>query len=145
MQHGCINSFVFMRMILDKPDILGAFASTLCLFHCMATPLIFIAQAYPENGFKEAFFWWVNLDYLFIIISFLAVARSAKYSANQILKYLLWINWAVLFFLIINEKFHFLSLPEIITYIVAISLAVIHIYNLKFCQCKTNSCCAQNG
>ena len=46
-----------------------------------------------------------------------------------------------LFILILNEKTEWFSLAEIITYIVAFSLASLHIYNLNYCQCKSEDCC----
>ena len=45
------------------------------------------------------------------------------------------------FFQIINEKLAWTLLPETFIYITAISLAVLHIYNLKYCQCDTDGCC----
>ena len=57
------------------------------------------------------------------------------------MKTALWFNWTVLFLLIINEKLAWTSLPETFIYVTAISLAVLHIYNLKYCQCDTDGCC----
>jgi len=47
------------------------------------------------------------------------------------------ISWSTLFLLLLNEKLKLISLPEIAIYITGITLAALHIYNLKFCKCKT--------
>jgi hypothetical protein len=88
--------------------------------------------------------WWINLDFLFITISVIAVYHSAKKSSSYLMKYLLWVSWVTLFVLILNEKTEWISLKEIITYFAAIVLAFLHIYNLKFCKCETENCCQVN-
>ena len=134
-----------IKLILQKPDTLGTIVSTLCVMHCLATPLIFIAHTCPIDGYETSPSWWRNLDYIFLIISFLAVMRSAKNTSKSFMKLSLWLSWVTLFLLIINEKIQLISLPEIMTYVTALSLAVLHIYNMKYCQCKTNKCCIHNG
>ncbi len=134
-----------IKLTLQKPDTLGALASMLCVIHCLATPLIFIAHTCSIGGYETSPSWWRNLDYIFLIISFLAVTRSVKNTSKNFMKPALWLSWVTLFLLIINEKIQLVSLPEILTYVAALSLAVFHIYNMKYCQCKTNKCCTHNG
>ncbi|APU10904.1 hypothetical protein A5M85_11605 [Cellulophaga lytica] len=134
-----------MKLTLNRPDTFGALASALCLVHCFATPFIFIAHSCAAGGCETSPVWWRSLDYIFLIISFLAVLQSAKNTSKNFMKPLLWASWFSLFFLIVNEKIQLLSLPETVTYIIAIVLAALHIYNLKYCQCKTNNCCSNNG
>ena len=130
-----------MNITFQKPDTVGALASSLCVIHCLMTPLIFAAQSLTAVHEHSAPVWWQNLDFLFIIISFIAINQSTKNSNNISIKYALWINWFTLFFLILNEKTEWFSLAEIITYIVAFTLAGLHIYNLNYCQCKSEECC----
>lgn len=130
-----------MNITFQKPDTVGALASSLCVIHCLMTPLIFAAQSLTAVHEHSAPVWWQNLDFLFIIISFIAINQSTKNSNNISIKYALWINWITLFFLILNEKTEWFSLAEIITYIVAFTLAGLHIYNLNYCQCKSEECC----
>ena len=135
-----------MRLLLEKSDTFGAIASFLCMAHCILTPFVIVAlQAYAVNGYEINPFWWQNLDFLFIIISFIAIYQSTKNSNNISIKYALWINWFALFFLILNEKTEWFSLAEIITYIVAFTLASLHIYNLNYCQCKSEECCEKES
>ena len=134
-----------MKSILYKPDTFGALASTLCLIHCFATPFLFIAHTCSLSCSEAAPLWWQSIDYLFLVISLFAVYRSTQTSSNKFIKPLLWINWVALFVLIVNEKLNWFPLPEAITYVAAFTLAALHLYNLKYCQCKTDKCCTNNG
>lgn len=58
------------------------------------------------------------------------------------MKPLLWGSWTLLFALILNEKVKLFYAAETVTYAVAITLALLHLYNLKYCQCKTDKCCS---
>lgn len=133
-----------MRLLLEKSDILGACVSTLCVIHCIVTPFIFLAGACTLHECGTSPVWWKSLDYIFVVISFIAVTRSTKTTSKHYMKLLLWYSWSALFLLILNEKFDLVALPETLTHIAALSLAVLHIYNLKFCQCKTDKCCIHN-
>ena len=130
-----------MNISLRKPDTIGAIVSTLCVVHCLLTPLLFVAQSYTATHSHEAPFWWKNLDYLFILISIIAVYESTKKSTNKLIKAGLWMSWIILFLLILNEKLVWIELDEIITYSVALTLSILHIYNLNYCQCETENCC----
>jgi len=130
-----------MNISLRKPDTIGAIVSTLCVVHCLLTPLLFVAQSYTATHSHEAPFWWKNLDYLFILISIIAVYESTKKSTNKLIKAGLWMSWIMLFLLILNEKLVWIELDEIITYSVALTLSMLHIYNLNYCQCETENCC----
>ena len=130
-----------MNISLRKPDTIGAIVSTLCVVHCLLTPLLFVAQSYTATHSHEAPFWWKNLDYLFILISIIAVYESTKKSTNKLIKAGLWMSWIMLFLLILNEKLVWIELDEIITYSVALTLSMLHIYNLNYCKCETENCC----
>ena len=130
-----------MRLLLENSDTFGALASFLCLIHCIVTPFAIIAlQAYGVNGYEINPFWWQNLDFILLMISLISVAYSAKNSGKRFVKVALWSCWAILSILILNEKFHLLSFPEIGTYISSLSLAGFHVYNLKYCQCASCKC-----
>lgn len=128
-----------MISIKQKSDFLGAASSALCLVHCTATPFLFIAHAthFPS----EVPTLWKSLDYIFLIISFVAIFWSAKTTSKEWIKFALWISWGILFFMILNESMHWLNLSEYFIYIPSLSLVLFHIYNLKYCQCKDDSCC----
>ena len=124
-----------MKLTIKKPDTLGALASSLCLVHCILTPVLLLSQF--------SAIWWGSLDYVFLGLSLFAVSKSARQSAKPVMKPALWFTWIVLALLLINEKLHGFELPEFLTYISAISLAVLHVYNLKYCQCEGDDCCVK--
>jgi hypothetical protein len=88
--------------------------------------------------------WWQPLNFVFLLLSFLAINRSIKNSSNQLIKVLFYIFWSILAFLLISEEFEILHLPEVITYATGFSLAFLHIYNKKYCQCADEECCVEN-
>lgn len=131
-----------MKIISLKPDVFGAIASTLCYLHCLLTPIIFLSTSTNLNLYSSTPIWWNELDFIFISISFFAIYKSNKTTSKKFMKYLLWFGWLLLFSLIINEKISLVSLPGYLKDISAIGLAALHIYNLNYCQCKDDNCCA---
>ena len=133
-----------MNLTLKNSDIVGTFSSLLCVAHCLLTPLLFLSQAQVISSIEAVPLWWKVINFLFLIISFFAVNRSVQKSSNTLIKYLLFISWSFLTLLIINEELSLFESAEIYTYAAAISLAGLHIYNLKYCQCDDEECCVQN-
>ena len=133
-----------LKLINVKPDIFGAIASSLCVAHCLLTPFLFLSNGLLYTGLDKTPFMWSNLDFIFIFISFVAIYRSTQSTSKVFMKYALWISWVCLFSFLLNEKILLLGIPGYLTYIAAVSLSSLHIYNLKFCQCKSDNCCAQN-
>ena len=126
-----------MKLTIQHPDTLGAINSSLCVIHCFATPFLFLTQAQTSLvELSTVPLWWQLLNYVFIVVSFFAVNRTVKNSSNQLVKFLLWLSWVLLSALILNEEFEIMHMPELLTYFAGISLASLHIYNLKYCQCE---------
>ena len=132
-----------MKSITYKPDSLGALASLLCLVHCALTPFIFISQACVVSCCEESPVWWQSIDYLFLIISFFAIYKSAKTSSNRVIKKLLWFFWCALCLLILNKSIQLFSISHNFMYSTAIFLSILHLYNLRYCQCKSKGCCVE--
>ena len=126
-----------MKISTIHPDNIGATFSTLCVIHCFATPILFVTQSYMlvVPG------WWQALNYVFLLLSFFAVYKTSQNSSNQIVKILLYIFWGILATLLISEQFELFHLPEFITYSTGLTLAGLHIYNKKYCQCDDEECC----
>lgn len=117
-------------------DYLGAISSFLCLIHCVATPFLFAAHAYATSGHGvDAPEWWSWLNYGFLLISFVAVYFSVQNTSKSWMKYALYGSWVVLSLLILNEEYEIYHIPEIINYIPALALIVLHLYNRKYCMC----------
>ncbi len=130
-----------MKLIIKYSDYVGASASGLCLIHCIATPILFLSQASLISISNEMLFLWQSLNFLFLAISFIAIYYSVKNSSNSYVKILLFLSWLILSCLILIELFEILSIAEFYTYIAAISLSSLHIYNLNYCRCEDDSCC----
>ncbi|QLG44918.1 MerC domain-containing protein [Costertonia aggregata] len=124
-----------------RSDIWGSLASSLCLVHCLATPLLFAVHAGHVHGHHTHPFWWGLIDLFFIAISFMAVYWSTKNTSKNWMKWVLWISWTFLAFIILNEKLEWVPLAEALIYIPSIALVVFHLYNRKYCQCGGSECC----
>ncbi len=125
-----------------KSDVLGAAASLLCAIHCLATPFLFVVQSCSVSSCCDSSpAWWSSIDYLFIAITFFAIYQSSKNTSRHWMKYGLFATWIVLSFLVLNEKIGFFHISELWKYLAACVLIVLHMYNLKFCQCAEQSCC----
>ncbi|OJJ15029.1 hypothetical protein BKI52_39880 [marine bacterium AO1-C] len=132
-----------------KLDILGASASTLCLIHCVATPFLFIAEASAthlqhHHHHGDTPLWWSVIDIVFIIISFFAIYFSVKTTSKNWVKYALFASWALLTFIILNEKLEGIHLAEEWVYLPALSLVGLHLYNRRYCQCEDEHCPVPN-
>ena len=120
---------------------MGIIASTLCMIHCIGTPFIFIAKACSTTCCAEAPLWWVVIDYIFLFISFIAIYFINKDLKKGWLKNAFWISWFILLFTILNQSLQIIDIPKNFIYIPAISIIVLHFYNLQFCKCKNDACC----
>ncbi len=54
----------------------------------------------------------------------------------------MWISWIALFLTIMNEHLEVTKLPAGTTYMAAFMLVALHLYNLNYCQCRTDKCCS---
>ncbi len=121
-------------------DAMGAFASGLCILHCLSTPIFFIASACSSSCCSNTPLWWQWMDYLFIGISFFAIKTASKSSTKQWVIQGLWISWAVLLFFIINLKLELFYLVENLKFVPAFALVFLHTYNMRYCRCEKECC-----
>lgn len=124
-----------VKLSIQNIDIYGIIVCTLCVLHCIATPLIFFSVAVSNDNKISLPFLWKNLDYLFLAISLFIVYNSAKNTTKPIMKYLLGMSWLMLFLVLTNEKIGIFHIPELVIYITSINLAVVHLYNYRYCRC----------
>lgn len=128
-------------ILTQKSDLFGAAASGLCFIHCLATPFLFVAQTCSATCCGSAPIWWKAIDYLFLGVSFWAIYWSVQTTTKPWLKYGLWGMWLALLFVVVNEAFEWIYVPEQLIYLPAIGLIVLHLYNKKYCACKDKECC----
>ena len=131
-----------MILTNQKSDNIGAIASTLCLIHCIATPVIFIAQSCSISCASGSPVWWRSIDYFFLTISFFSVYYSTQKTSKNWIKPALWLSFICLFIVVINEKISLFYMNDNFIYIPAVSLIILHLYNRKYCKCDTNKCCS---
>ena len=103
--------------------------------------IMFLATACSASCCSAAPPWWQWLDYFFLIISFIAVQNSTKTTNSKLIKYGLWASWVGLFILVLNVKFLWFNISGNIKFIPAFSLIGLHLYNIRYHQCKANDCC----
>ena len=130
-----------MNSNLIKSDTIGIVASTLCMIHCISTPFIFIAKTCAATCCSDSPAWWAWIDVLFLVISFFAIYHTSKNSSKVWVKHAMWFSWSLLLVIIANEQLGLITLFEGAIYVPAISLVVLHFYNLKYCRCAKESCC----
>ena len=124
-----------MSLSIKYSDKIGVASNALCMLHCFATPFIFFSQTQTVHISHDIPFAWQIINYFFIIFSGIAVYYSAKNSTNNIVKFFMVLTWLILSFLIFSEGLEILHLPEILTYLSASFLSLLHIYNHKYCTC----------
>tara|TARA_B100001094_G_scaffold94567_1_gene90543 strand:- start:103 stop:510 length:408 start_codon:yes stop_codon:yes gene_type:complete len=129
------------NLSLQKSDTIGALSSGLCMIHCLATPIFFIASACSSSCCSSAPLWWQWLDYFFLVVSFIAIRYSTVSTNSILVKIGLWSSWIGLFICIINAKFGWFYLSPNIKFIPAFSIIGFHLYNLKYCKCNNDNCC----
>ncbi|MEM9919501.1 MAG: MerC domain-containing protein [Bacteroidota bacterium] len=127
-------------VINDRSDMFGAFASGLCLIHCLVTPLIFVAQACTTSCCATGPTWWGMIDYLFLGISIIAIYYSAKSTSIKWMPIALYASWLLLAICILNERFGLFHVNQFVNYVPAIGLVGLHLYNRKYCQCDDDKC-----
>ncbi len=128
----------------SKSDIIGAMASVLCFLHCLATPILFVAQAGLASAEESRPWWWGTMDMLFLAISFFAVYWSARNTSKQWIKYAFWSLWIMLALIIVNEKLEIGHLAEELIYVPTIGLILLHFYNRHYCRCENDGCCVDH-
>ena len=127
--------------VINDFDNVGIIASSLCMIHCIGTPFLFIAKACSTSCCSEAPLWWQLIDYLFLIISFVAIYFVTKNSIHKWIKISFWITWFILLLSILNHTFPIIEAPKYFTYIPASAVIILHFYNLRFCKWREDSCC----
>ena len=106
-----------MALTKNLSDKVGVFASITCMVHCAITPLIFIANICSQSCCSQAPLWWRSLDYIFLVITFIAIIQTNKEQTLKIIKRLFWFSWALLAFFIINESVMLFSVTHHLKYI----------------------------
>ena len=128
-----------MRLQLQY-DKIGIISSSLCMIHCIGTPFIFIAKACSVKCCSEAPIWWLMIDYLFLIISFIAIYYTTKKPTKPWLNISFWIAWVILLLATLEHSFSLSIIPKYFIYIPATIVVALHFYNLRLNRCEDENC-----
>ena len=123
-----------IKFLANNSDLFGVLTCSMCLIHCISTPLILISFSSLNTKLSMSYSWWSNLDYVFLIISFLMVHISAQTTRIKIMKFFFWLSWFSLFLVIINEKTELYEFSEYLIYLITTGLSLLHLFNLKYCK-----------
>ena len=109
---------------INKADLIGILSSSICLVHCVATPLLI---AFGAGFITNPFF-----KYLFLIISFGSIFKATENITSKKISLLLWISfWGFLFSTLFQEEYEWLHYSG---YLFAILIIIGHILNIKHCR-----------
>lgn len=125
-------------MLSTYSDYIGAAASSLCMIHCLLTPMLFAVQLTSLSCSEISPVWWKTIDYIFLVITFFAVWYTSKATQSKWVRASLFISWIILALLVLNASFHVIPLPHILIYIPAITMIATHMYNRRYCVCQNN-------
>ncbi len=115
---------------INNADLIGILSSSICLVHCIATPLLI---AFGAGFITNPFF-----KYLFLIISFVSIFKSTENITSKKISLLLWVSfWGFLFSTLFQEEYEWLHYSG---YLFAILIIIGHVLNLKQCR----KCSKQN-
>ena len=134
------NKKLILDLLRFKSDAVGAFASGICMLHCLSTPFFFIASTCSLSCCNNAPAWWQLMDYLFLGISFFAIQQATKSSIKEWVVKGLWVSWVALFISILNIKLEWIQLAENLKFIPALMLVGLHTYNMRSFQCEKECC-----
>lgn len=139
------NPFLEVTPHSTYSNLLGAVASGLCVIHCAVTPLLFVAKPMLEEATSEHEHlhgspFWAAFDYIFLLLSFIAVYYSVRHTSHRSLKWVLWVSWVVFAAGILFEVFH-LPYGHWLMYSGSIALVIGHLMNYRHCQVNGKNAC----
>ena len=123
-----------------RADSFGAAASFLCMIHCLATPFLFVAQTCAKSCCGDAPGWWRAIDFLFLVISFMAISQAMRTSSVKWVWRGLWLAWLALGWSVLMEALVPTLFFPGVKYTAASALIGLHFYNMKYCKCGTPNC-----
>lgn len=130
-------------IISSSSDYYGAAASSLCMIHCLLTPVLFAVQATSLSCSDISPFWWKAIDYFFLVITLVAILYTARTTSSRWVPKALFASRTILALLVVNRSFQIINIPHFLIYIPAVSLIALHIYNKRYCKCQEGHCCTE--
>ena len=129
-------------LLKQKSDVIGSLSSFICLIHCVFTPFLFAVQSHSSCCPTNTPLWWKSIDYIFLVISFMAVHKSANETSKRWIKHAFYAIWLFLCGIVLNERINYITIPHHLIYIPSLTLIALHFYNYKYCRCTEDTCCS---
>lgn len=128
-------------------DKLGIASAVICTIHCLVVPMLFLLKYWWTNTTGKALFgtsglpsWWETIDYLFLIVGFVAVYHASAHASGRYIKLSLWLFWLCLAIAVVFEHtLHWMA------YIASIGLITTHFINIRNHKKQRNSSAIANG
>ena len=113
-----------LSLLYTKPDWVGIASASLCVVHCLLTPLLLTLATTYE--------WWPGLSYLFLFVSFYAALETSWHSTGSPWLWLIWGSFVALATAVIFEDRY--PALELLSYLASVGLVVGHILNIRYCR-----------
>ncbi|MBB5284311.1 hypothetical protein HNQ92_002454 [Rhabdobacter roseus] len=111
-----------------KSDLLGIASASLCVVHCLLTPILLVLAASSAG-------WWHEVSYVFLLISYYALYETSRHCTNRRILLLIGSSLLVLTASVLLEDY-FEWLHEV-SYLASLGLITGHILNIRYCKkCK---------
>lgn len=115
--------------LFKNSDLIGAWASFLCMVHCLVLPIIISLSVFSLGINHEH---WHALDYIFVGISLIAVLYASRRSNLTWIKAGLWITFGIFSFALLGHDLF----PGLLWLSLGASLVLmaLHLFNHKACS-----------
>lgn len=113
-----------METNTSKFDWAGILSASLCVVHCLLTPVLIILLSDTA--------WWHQVSYFFLAVSFYAAFRATQHSRASKILTLIWLSFLILAFSILFED----AYPWLheVSYLASFGLVAGHILNIRYCK-----------
>lgn len=131
------NAGCNMNKYNERADKLGIASAVICTIHCLVVPVLFVVKYSLTNqvvGHSFMPWWWEAIDYVFLVISFIAVYHAASHTYTRKIKRSLWFFWTCLALAIFFEQSLFW-----LAYIASAGLVTTHYFNIRMHKKKAVS------
>jgi hypothetical protein len=115
---------MIMETNTSKFDWAGILSASLCVVHCLLTPVLILLLSNKE--------WWHQVYYMFLAISFYAAFKATQNCTVNKIVVLIWLSFLILAVSILFED-TFTWLHEL-SYLASFGLVAGHILNIRYCK-----------
>jgi uncharacterized membrane protein len=117
-------------------DLSGAAISSICLIHCLGTPLFFLIKpilGFSDQSHQHGHSHGLGLDVFFLVLSLVAVWYSASHTSQRYIRYLLWLFWMVFALGLILEMTGWAT-EKYLMYFGSLALVATHLTSYRHCK-----------